>query len=108
MKYKALSGYNEKTEATTYSAIRYEINKVICVGFRVPSYSNDGFISIVITDKLYDVFMNISEPEYEYQKELFACADEVRKSFNIGAPSGYNIKRFLAGRPAINAKKTSF
>ena len=108
MKYKALSGYNEKTEATTYSAIRYEINKVICVGFRVPSYSNDGFISIVITDKLYDVFMNISEPEYEYQKELFACADEVRNSFNIGAPSGYNIKRFLAGRPAINAKKTSF
>ncbi|MCR5383342.1 MAG: hypothetical protein K6E72_01690 [Saccharofermentans sp.] len=108
MEYKKLSDYKNIIDNVVYSAIRYEINKAICVGFRVPTYHNDGFISFVITDELYNLFMSIPGLEYEFQKELFASADEVRKSFNIGAPSGYNIKRYLAGRPALNEDKTSF
>ena len=108
MEYKKLSDYKNTIDNVVYSAIRYEINKAICVGFRVPTYHNDGFISFVITDELYNLFMSIPGLEYEFQKELFASADEVRKSFNIGAPSGYNIKRYLAGRPALNEDKTSF
>lgn len=108
MEYIKLSDYINTIDNVVYSAIRYEINKAICVGFRVPTYHNDGFISFVITDELYNLFMSIPGLEYEFQKELFASADEVRKSFNIGAPSGYNIKRYLAGRPALNEDKTSF